>query len=73
MHYMVKSSLKNKLSSIFVACCQKTIVRLRRTSDFVFRGQKPNDHLGTNLKILYFVIKERMAVSVQFSKFCISL
>ena len=48
------------------------------TSDFLFCGQKMNGHMAATLKILYFVVMERMAVKamavwVHFSKYRISL
>ena len=54
------------MTSNFVFRGQKTNGNLDATLNFLNFFQKPNDCFGTNLKTSYFVVKESMAVWVQF-------
>ena len=54
------------MTSNFVFRGQKTNGNLDATLNFLICCQKANDCFGTNLKISYFVVKESMAVWVQF-------
>ena len=65
-----EKGIHKDLFSLFVVKNKQTKKQtndhLSTTPNFVFCGQKTNEHLGRTLKISYFVVKELMAARMAF-------